>query len=226
MGRRWSLAVALMMCVGLTVLPAAQSHEQKTLAVILLEDGIPSGNISDPTFVQGNAVWFRMEDSTENTTMVVQLDLDQDGLFNASNDFDSGTLVNTCELDENGSLVDESCAVSATYAFPANASTGVYTFWIHRSSNGTDEHWQYHIVVHEDVHEEEGDGPTPGDCFGLGCADEETPSGEIVGGETNDELALLLIVAMIGFVGMVATVLSMVKERREKKTFPTLDEEA
>ena len=218
--------MVLMMCVGLTVLPAAQSHEQKTLAVILLEDGIPSGNISDPTFVQGNAVWFRMEDSTENTTMVVQLDLDQDGLFNASNDFDSDTLVNTCELDENGSLVDESCAVSATYAFPANASTGVYTFWIHRSSNGTDEHWQYHIVVHEDVHEEEGDGPTPGDCFGLGCADEETSSGEIDDGETNDELALLLIVAMIGFVGMVATVLSMVKERREKKTFPTLDEEA
>jgi len=154
-----------MMCVGLNTSPAVQAHEQKTLAVILLDDGIPSGNITDPTFVQGNAVWFRMEDSTNNTSMVVQLDLDQDGVFNASNDFESGALVNACELDENGTLVDESCAVSATYAFPANASTGTYTFWIHRTHNESEERWEYHIVVHEDVHVEEGDGPSPGDCL-------------------------------------------------------------
>jgi len=225
MGRRWALVVALMMCVGLNTSPAVQAHEQKTLAVILLDDGIPSGNITDPTFVQGNAVWFRMEDSTNNTSMVVQLDLDQDGVFNASNDFESGALVNACELDENGTLVDESCAVSATYAFPANASTGTYTFWIHRTHNESEERWEYHIVVHEDVHVEEGDGPSPGDCFGLGCADEETASGDVVNEETNDETEVLLLVAIIALVGMVATVLSIQKERREEKTFPSLNEE-
>ena len=225
MGRRWALVVALMMCVGLNTSPAVQAHEQKTLAVILLDDGIPSGNITDPTFVQGNAVWFRMEDSTNNTSMVVQLDLDQDGVFNASNDFESGALVNACELDENGTLVDESCAVSATYAFPANASTGTYTFWIHRTHNESEERWEYHIVVHEDVDVEEGDGPSPGDCFGLGCADEETASGDVVNEETNDETEVLLLVAIIALVGMVATVLSIQKERREEKTFPSLNEE-
>jgi len=225
MGRRWALVVALMMCVGLNTSPAVQAHEQKTLAVILLDDGIPSGNITDPTFVQGNAVWFRMEDSTNNTSMVVQLDLDQDGVFNASNDFESGALVNACELDENGTLVDESCAVSATYAFPANASTGTYTFWIHRTHNESEERWEYHIVVHEDVHVEEGDGPSPGDCFGLGCADEETAAGDAVNKETADETEVVLLVAIIALVGMVATVLSIQKERREEKTFPSLNEE-
>jgi len=219
------LVVALMMCVGLNTSPAVQAHEQKTLAVILLDDGIPSGNITDPTFVQGNAVWFRMEDSTNNTSMVVQLDLDQDGVFNASNDFESGALVNACELDENGTLVDESCAVSATYAFPANASTGTYTFWIHRTHNESEERWEYHIVVHEDVHVEEGDGPSPGDCFGLGCADEETVAGDAVNEETADETEVVLLVAIIALVGMVATVLSIQKERREEKTFPSLNEE-
>lgn len=225
MGRRWVMAVALMMCVGLTIFPTVQSHEQKTLAVILLDDGIPSGNITDPTFVQGNAVWFRMEDSTNNTSMIVQLDLDQDGVFNASNDFESGTLVNACELDENGTLVDETCAVSATYAFPANASTGAYTFWIHRTHNEIEEMWEYHIVVHEDVHEEEGDGPSPGDCFGLGCADEDTAAGDVVNDETDNDSELLMLIAIIALVGMVATVLSILKEQREEKTFPGPSEE-
>ena len=48
--------------------------------------------------------------------MVVRVDVDMDGAFNASNDFESPILTNTCELDENGSLVDETCAVSSKYA--------------------------------------------------------------------------------------------------------------
>ena len=60
--------------------PAVGAHEQKTLTVILTDDGVVAGNVTDVAFVQGNSVWFRMEDSTNNTTMVVQIDTNLDGV--------------------------------------------------------------------------------------------------------------------------------------------------
>ena len=67
--------------------PASLGHTQQTLTVILTDEGVVAGNITDPAFVQGNIAWFRMEDSTSNTSMVVRVDVDMDGAFNASNDF-------------------------------------------------------------------------------------------------------------------------------------------
>ena len=173
-----------MVLAGLLVLvslfaPASLGHTQQTLTVILTDEGVVAGNITDPAFVQGNIAWFRMEDSTSNTSMVVRVDVDMDGAFNASNDFESPILTNTCELDENGSLVDETCAVSSKYAFDMNASVGTYHFWVHRTHNGTETVWNHTIMVHKDVHEEEG--PTPGDCFGAGCETDDVQTGQSEG---------------------------------------------
>ena len=190
-----------------------QAHEQQTLTVIMNDEGVVSGNITDPAFVQGNAVWFRMFDDTNNTTMTVRLDIDQDGVFNASNDFDSGELVRECELDENGSLVDDSCAVSSLYAFDFNATVGSYQFWVHRNHNGTETVWNHSIMVHKDVHEE--DGPSPGDCFGIGCIDENTADEEVVATTESDNSTVVLL-AVISLVGMVALTLSIAKEQRER----------
>ncbi len=199
--------------------PAVGAHEQKTLTVILTDEGVVAGNVTDVAFVQGNSVWFRMEDSTENTTMVVQIDTNFDGVFNASEDFDSGELVNACELDENGSLVDETCAVSATHQFMQNATVGTYLFWVHRNHNGSHTVWNHSITVNKDVHEEEG--PTAGDCFGVGCDvdDSEQESEEDVSVATDSLMVLLL--AAISLIGMVALTISIATERTEEKEVKT-----
>ena len=202
--------------------PAAQAHEQKTLTVILTENGVVSGNITDPSFVQGNAVWFQMHDDTNNTTMRVQLDVNRDGVFNATDDFDSGTLVDECELDENGSLVDESCIVSATYAFDQNATVNTYTFWVIRTHNGTETMWNHSIVVHKDVHEEEG--PSPGDCFGIGCPTDDANDDNAAVVEVSESPAVVVL-ALISLVGMIALTLSILKEQKEKSTEKTYLEE-
>ena len=202
--------------------PAAQAHEQKTLTVILTENGVVSGNITDPSFVQGNAVWFQMHDDTNNTTMRVQLDVNRDGVFNATDDFDSGTLVDECELDENGSLVDESCIVSATYAFDQNATVNTYTFWVIRTHNGTETMWNHSIVVHKDVHEEEG--PSPGDCFGIGCPTDDANDDNAAVVEESESPAVVVL-ALISLVGMIALTLSILKEQKEKSTEKTYLEE-
>ena len=117
MGKRWGgvlMAAILALMFGLN---PALAHEQQTLTIILNEEGAVVGNISDPTFVQGNAVWFKMFDSTDNATVQIGIDLDGDKTLNATDDYISPILVESCELDENGSLVDENCAVSAIYPF-------------------------------------------------------------------------------------------------------------
>jgi len=193
--------------------PTVGAHEQKTLTVILTDEGVVAGNVTDLAFVQGNSVWFRMEDTTNNTSMVVQIDMNFDGVFNASDDFDSGELVNACELDENGSLVDNACAVSATHQFMQNATVGTYLFWVHRNNNGSQTVWNHSIAVNKDVHEE--DGPSAGDCFGVGCdVDDGQQASE---GENTSDASLIPILAIISLVGMVALALSIRKERIEQQ---------
>lgn len=204
-GGRAALMAGLLFLAG-ALMPLASSHTQQTLTVILVDDGVVSGNITDPAFVQGNALWFRMEDSTENTTMTVRVDVNRDGVFNASDDFESSTLVNECELNETGALVDETCAVSTTYAFNMNATVGTYTFWVHRTVNETETLWNHTVAVHEDIHEEEG--PTPGDCFGAGCpvgegdVSAETSTSADVG---DSMLVLLMGVSLVGITYLLAT---------------------
>ncbi len=196
--------------------PAVGAHEQKTLTVILTDDGVVAGNVTDVAFVQGNSVWFRMEDSTNNTTMVVQIDTNLDGVFNASDDFDSGELVNACELDDNGSLVDETCAVSATHQFMQNATVGTYLFWVHRNHNGSQTVWNHSITVNKDVHEE--DGPSPGDCFGIGCDVDEGEQGSEAKAWSATDSPMVLVLAAISLIGMVALTISIATERREDET--------
>ena len=216
-----------MVLAGLLVLvslfaPASLGHTQQTLTVILTDDGVVAGNITDPAFVQGNIAWFRMEDGTNNTSRVVRVDVDMDGAFTASNDFESPVLTNTCELDENGSLVDDTCAVSSKYAFDMNASVGTYHFWVHRTHNGTETVWNHTIMVHKDVHEEEG--PTPGDCFGAGCETDDVQTGQSEGvAATGDNRSLIISLAVSSLAGMIALTVSIGKEHRQKnepKSYP------
>ena len=197
--------------------PASLGHTQQTLTVILTDEGVVAGNITDPAFVQGNIAWFRMEDSTDNTSMVVRVDVDMDGVFNASNDFESPMLTNTCELDENGSLVDETCAVSSKYAFDMNASVGTYQFWVHRTHNGTETVWNHSIMVHKDVHEE--DGPSPGDCFGIGCESNEGQAGSATeNASSNTDQSMVIVLGIVSLVGMLALTMSIRQERMEAET--------
>ena len=210
-GSRAVLMVGLFLLASASA-PLASSHTQQTLTVILVEDGVVSGNITDPAFVQGNALWFRMEDNTENTTMKVRLDIDQDGVFNASNDFESTDLVHECELNETGALVDEDCAVSATYAFSMNATVGTYAFWVHRTSNETETVWNHTVAVHKDVHEEEG--PTPGDCFGAGCPVDQSEVTTETSTIANVEDSLLMVLMGVSLIG-IAFMLAIPKKEEE-----------
>lgn len=229
MGKAWMGFGIAALLVTILASGSVHAHEQQTLTIILNDGGAVVGNISDPAFVQGNALWFKMHDKTENATMQIGIDLNGDGVLNSMVDFMSSTIVESCELDENGSLVDETCEVSATYVFPLNATVGSYQYWVMKNINNSTTNWTYEIQLFEDIHDD--GGPAPGDCFGAGCDDtvENSDDGEVVEGDGFSQNDLVKLTAVVAGFGVVFLVLSIQNERKEndkEKRYPaSLEEE-
>ena len=208
--RRQCGALLVAALIGLLTLTHASAHEQETYNIIIVADGPMPANITDSGFVQGNIVVFRMKDTTENASIRVTIDTDQDGVFNSSTDDMSVWLVQSCELTENGTLVDETCAVSHSYEFNINATVGDYGYLFERAINEsivTNE--TYTISLQKDVHEEPG-VPTLGECFGIGCeADVVAQEGE----ESQTELLIIVMgVAIVGIIGLSISIMNESKE--------------
>jgi len=222
MGRsRWFTVFGVFLTLILLA-PSASAHEQETLNVILVDDEVRPGNVTDTSFVEGNGIVFRMRDTTENTSMQIRIDLDQDGIFDGVGDNVSAWLTRSCALDENGSLVDESCAVSHEFVF-GNTSAGTYVYQVERVvNNSTVDVWNYSISVHLDLHEEPGQ-PNIGDCFGAGCDDDTGIAEEEKLSQSGPELILygLMVFASLGIFMMI---ISIRKERFEQnRTKPSND---
>jgi hypothetical protein len=209
LGRR-PLGVLVIALFATAMLSGVSAHEQETYNVIVVADGPMPANITDSGFVQGNAVVFRMKDTTENASIRITIDTDLDGVFNESLDNTSAWLVETCALTENGTLADEDCVVSHMYAFDLNATTGDYAYRYERAVNGTVVSSEnLTITLQKDVHEEPG-VPGMGDCFGIGCEEE-------VDVQTDDtENNAVIIAVMIGaIIGIIGLSVSIIKESKE-----------
>tara|TARA_B110000305_G_scaffold231130_1_gene284200 strand:- start:10640 stop:11368 length:729 start_codon:yes stop_codon:yes gene_type:complete len=217
---RKGAVLSLVVLVGLMSLGQATAHEQETYNVIVVADGPMPANITDSDFVQGNAVVFRMKDTTENASIRISIDVDQDGVYENTTNATSVWLVASCELAENGTLVDENCAVSHGYEFAFDAPPGTYTYRLERAINNsvvTDK--EYSITLWKDVHEEPG-VPNMGECFGIGC-DEEVI--EAASDETTREEALL-VVAAVAAIGTFGLALSIFREPKQSDVL-SLEEE-
>ena len=197
-----SLAVLLSCLIS-----PVQAHEQETFTVILNGTDVSPGDIADEKFLEGSALWFRMFDDTENATMQVSIDLDQDGLYNGTGDNVSVWLVDTCPLDEEGNMTDPDCAKSHLYRF-SNSSAGNYTFQITRMVNNTTTNvWTHNITVFKDVHVEPGQ-PGIGDSFGIGGEEEEEPvESEDTSLDTDKILRAILAVAIVASIGLIISIL-------------------
>ena len=211
-GVRKVSALVMVALVGVLFLSGTSAHEQETYNVIVVADGPMPANITDSDFVQGNAVVFRMKDTTENASIRITIDTDQDGLFNGTSDNTSVWLVEACELTENGTLVDDSCAVSHTYAFDLNATPGTYVYRFERAINETIMSTEsFNITLWKDVHEESGT-PRLGDCFGIGCETDEVEEDDDK--SRTDLVVLVMCGAIIGIVGLSISIMNEAKEKQ------------
>ena len=220
MGRSRGLKVLVVFFTLFFLMPPASAHEQETLNVILVDDEVRPGNVTDTAFVEGNGIVFRMRDSTENASMQIRIDLNQDGVFGGDGDNMSVWLTRSCTLDENGTLVDESCAVSHALVF-GNSSAGTYAYQVERVvNNSTTDVWNHSVIVHQDIHEEPGQ-PSIGDCFGAGCddavSDDEQVEQSLI--TTENTLYAVMVFAALG-IFMLA--LSIRNERANQDVFESV----
>ena len=88
------------------------AHEPKEYTILLTHEGTTPQIIPDDVLVQTDFLFFMNVDDREGVSHRIQFDADGDGLFNGSDDFSSNWLSGSCDLDENGSKVDDSCMVT------------------------------------------------------------------------------------------------------------------
>ena len=134
--------------------PVISAHEPKEYTILLTQEGTTPQNIPDDVLVQTDFLFFMNVDEREGVSHRIQFDADGDGLFNGSDDFSTNWLSGSCDLDENGSKVDESCMVTeAILLGPENGLLpGTIQLQHQIMSNSSISEENFSVTFREDVH--------------------------------------------------------------------------
>ncbi|MEC7543900.1 MAG: hypothetical protein VYE51_00325 [Candidatus Thermoplasmatota archaeon] len=137
--------------VSCMFMPSATAHEPNTFTMIIGQEEVIPSNVTGQVLFTNDSVWFRNVDDRENITHRVRLDIDGDGLFNGTEDISSGELYSSCELDENGTKINQECEVIYKVLF--NESTGLISGIFHYEDISSDGSvFTGRIVVNKDEH--------------------------------------------------------------------------
>ena len=135
------------LCLVMLASPVV-GHELQIYTVIVNSEGGQPADIPNGTLKEGDSVWFWMKDTTENATLVIEIE--KDGATARS-----GDLVFECELDENGSKVNEDCNTRYDFVFNPQNSAGVWNFTFLTYVNDTLVKTSYGSVdIQVDLHDE------------------------------------------------------------------------
>ena len=134
--------------------PVVSAHEPKEYTILLTQEGTTPQTIPDDVLVQTDFLFFMNVDEREGVSHRIQFDADGDGLFNGSDDFSTNWLSDSCDLDENGSKVDESCMVTeAILLGPENGLlAGTIQLQHQIMSNSSISEENFSVTFREDVH--------------------------------------------------------------------------
>ena len=181
----------LLAFASLLITPAA-AHDAGTFTVIVKANEHQPGSAE---LIVNDSVFFYNVDNRTNITHRIVHDADGDGLYNGTDDWDSGNLSSECALDGDGNKTDEDCEVTFTVEFNSTEMAGTYAYQDLLSDgtviNGT-------VTVHLDGHSEDDH---PADTNGLDPEPEpepETQTGSNEGFSQGDWLLFIAAAALIG----------------------------
>ena len=134
--------------------PVVSAHEPKEYTILLTQEGTTPQTIPDDVLVETDFLFFMNVDERGGVSHRIQFDADGDGLFNGSDDFSTNWLSGSCDLDENGSKVDESCMVTeAILLGPENGLlAGTIQLQHQIMSNSSISEENFSVTFREDVH--------------------------------------------------------------------------
>ena len=140
----------IVVALGLILLASpVAGHELLIYTVIVNSEGAQPADIPNGSLKEGDSVWFWMKDTSENATLVVEIEKDGAKVRSPVLHFE-------CELDDNGSIVDEDCMNRYDFVFNQHNSAGLWNFTFMKYVNETlSETSTGSVYIVEDVHEEE-----------------------------------------------------------------------
>ena len=189
--KRIAPLIGLLFLSSVFLAGSVQGHSADTFTVVIKESGLTPGS-SQITY-NDSVVWHNT-DSRENVTHRIVFDYDGDGLFNGSDDWDSGELVSECDTTSNNSAENNSdaeCSVTFLVWFNGTWGIGEYVYQDMLSDgtvlNGT-------VLVVEDVHVENSTSPAIGSSFGAVETNGDEPDVE----ENTEEDGLQRMLLLVG----------------------------
>lgn len=197
------------MAVVMIACPVA-GHELSVYTVMINSEGVYPAHIPDDSLKEGDDAWFWMKDSTNNTTVVIELE------WNGAS-VRSPILHYECELDDNGTLVDESCSNRYDHTFNQQNSAGLWNITVLKYVDGElVNEILGSVCIEEDNHE--------GEAVDVVCVLSETVDSTTDDYSTKEIIAASI--AIIAALGLFITLSTFKGERNQfKQTSERVSEE-
>ena len=197
MGRNYLVTAVILL--SLILVPGiAQAHSASTFNVIIKQNDLQPGT----TQIEYNdtIMWYNA-DSRENVTQRIVFDADGDGLYNGSEDWDSGEIYQESTPPSNNS--SSGCKESYTVWFNGTWGVGEYNYQA-ISSDGDVQNGTITVIEHI----EEVTGPAIGSSFGS-FDNQDTSSNE--DDDDDGKKQLLLLLAATSALGSIMLIVLLVK---------------
>ena len=194
---RFILVSAIVVLSSSIFSAAAYAHEPKEFTILLTEQGNTPGNISEGILVETDNLFFINVDDRDGVSHRIQFDSDGDGIFGGSDDFSTAWLTGSCELNETGSKVNQSCMVAESVLLsPENGLLPGNITLRHQImvDSNISEH-DFFAVFGKDIHIET-------------LPQISQPQVEDFSSDNNDLLAVILFCSIIGILAIIPSMTS------------------
>ena len=148
--------IAILICF-LVCFPTTSAHTGGVFTIIVSENGVVPGNVQ--MLVNDTARWINVDDR-DNVTHRILVDANSDGIYNGSEDWDSGNLTHQCE-HINGTKVDENCnayfdiifnETSLNMSYDDIVGTYAFTDLVYNQTSGNTTTIYGNVTVYSDKH--------------------------------------------------------------------------
>jgi len=196
--------VLVLLLISILFLPSGSSHDASALTTNIKQLNLEPNNAN---ILVGDSVYWINLDSRENVTHRIVYDANGDGLYNGTNEWDSGILL---AWTSNGTCIDETgnktpgCAVTFEVYFNDTSDIGTYEYIDMIYLNDTFvENRTFKVIVNTDSHMDAINTY----CFGDDCDDEEIEQLSVEPSNQSEKPYWLLFVS--GGTGFLALLLGL-----------------
>lgn len=99
----------LLVLIMISIPANVQAHDPQNYTILLFEDGPTPEGVVPGILVENDSLFVRNHDTRENVSHRFVIDLDGNDIFTGVDDYATGWLNSSCELNETGEKIDENC---------------------------------------------------------------------------------------------------------------------